>query len=248
MRFFSASIAAMLLAASTAGAFAASQQTAEQNPYTQSYVSQRKAATKSEPGAPVILLGKDKINDYQRQLEKGYDILGYSSFDAGEVSPDKLLEHAALINADMALVYSEGKAKAPASLKLDKARAEAARKGAGTATQVQIDTASGDNTVYSYFASYWTKLPSPILGVHVQGTAEAQNGETGLLVLAVIEGSPAAAELRKDDNLLRLGEVRLDKPEALMQAAKRYAGQSVEIVFERDGQPMRKPLMLGSRP
>jgi len=247
MRFFAAPIAAVTLIAFASSAFAAPQQATEQNPYAQSYVSQRKAATKSETGAPLILLGKDKVNDYQRQLEKGYDILGYSSFDAGEVSPDKLLEHAALINADMALVYTEEKARAPASLKFDKARAEAARKSGEAATQVQIGTPTGDNVVYSYFASYWTKLPPPVLGVHVQGTAEAQNGETGLVVLAVIEGSPAAAELRKDDTMLRLGEVRLDKPEALMQAAKRYAGQSVEIVFERDGQPMRKPLTLGNR-
>ncbi|HQR60028.1 MAG TPA: PDZ domain-containing protein [Methylophilaceae bacterium] len=242
MRFFAVPIAAVMLTACASGALAA-----PDNPYVQSYVSQRKAAAKSEPGAPQILLGKDRVNDYQRQLEKGYDILGYSSFEAGEVSPDKLVEQAVLVNADMALVYSEAKGRAPASLKLDQARAEAAGKKEGSATQGQTDTVAGDHVLYSYFASYWIRLPLPILGVHVQGTAEAQTGETGVVVLAVIEGSPAASELHKDDILLRLGEIKLDKPEALMQAAKRYAGQSVEVVFERDGQALVKPLKLGSR-
>lgn len=212
---------------------------APENPYIATYVGKSVAAGKPAT-VPRIYRGQDKDADYQRQLEKGYDMLGYSSFEAGDISPDQLVEAASRVDADVALVYTEVAARAPASVRLAQARA-AQQEGAAA------DVPS-DGKLYSYFASYWTKLPAPILGVHVQGTAEVQSGETGLVVLAVIESSPAAAVLRKNDTLLRLGEVRLDKPENLAQAARRYAGQTVEVAFERDGQTMRQRVTLAGKP
>lgn len=208
----------------------------QDNPYTKAYVAQSRVTAKAEPGAPQIFLGKDKVVDYQRQLEKGYDILGYSSFEGGEVPPEQLTEQAVRVNADVVLVYPTVTARTPKSVKMDKAKAKAAGK------EVALD----DGKVYSYFASYWTKLPPPILGINVRGTNEAAEGQVGLVVLAVIEGSPAAAALRNDDVLLRLGDVRLDKPEALGPAARRYAGKPVEVEFERAGEVQRAQLTLGA--
>ena len=245
MRLIDTVLAAPLIAACVFIQFAVAETSAD-NPYAKTYVSQKQVAAKVEPGQAKIYVGKDKVGDYQRQLEKGYDILGYSSFSAGEVSPDKLAAQAAVINADVALVYTQVSGRAPASVRLDKAKAAAMAKEAGdTAVKPDQPKDVPAAVLYSYFASYWTKLPPPILGVHVQGKVETASGETGLQVLAVIEGSPAAATLRREDTLLRLGEIPLDKPEALMQAAQRYAGQTVDVVFERGGEKMSKSLSLG---
>jgi len=241
MRFLTLPIAALLLTA-CASNHPATPQPVSDNPYTQAYTSQAKVAAKAEAGPPQIFRGKDKQADYQRQLEKGYDVLGYSSFEAADVAPAKLTEQAVKVNADVALVYTAVANRTMVSVRPDAAKAATGTQAANT------DEAPGTGRLYNYFATYWTKLPAPILGVHVQGTAQAQNGETGLVVLAVIEGSPAAAELRKDDTLLRLGDARLDQPEALMQTARRYAGQSVEVVFERQGEILSRSLTLASRP
>ena len=236
MKPFSASLVMLLLlAAAPAGAEDATT-VPQENPYTKSYVAQSKVAARAESGAAKIYLGKDRVVDYQRQLEKGYDILGYSSFDGGEVPPALLEEQAAKVNADVVLVYPTVTAKTPKSVKMDMAKAKAAGK----------EVAKDGGKVYSYFASYWTKLPPPILGINVRGTSEAGEGNVGLVVLAVIEGSPASAALRKDDVLLRLGEVRLDKPEALGPAVRRYAGKPVEVEFERSGEVQRAQLTLGA--
>ena len=72
--------------------------------------------------------------------------------------------------------------------------------------------------------------------------------EQGVEIIAVIKGSPAAsAGLQKGDTLLRLGDVELSKPELLPQAAQRYAGQSVELVYSRIGQEQRQSVTLNSR-
>lgn len=237
MKLFSASLFTLLLLAAVPARAGEAAPAPAENPYTKSYVEQSRAAAKAEPGAARIYLGKDRVVDYQRQLEKGYDILGYSSFDGGEVPPQQLEEQAARVNADMVLVYPAVTAKTPKSVKMDMAKAKAAGKEV---------TASSSGKVFSYFASFWTKLPPPILGINVRGTTEAGEGNVGLVVLAVIEGSPASAALRKNDVLLRLGEVRLDKPEALGPAVRRYAGKPVEVEFERAGEVQRAQLTLGA--
>jgi len=240
-------LAAMLIALfQSIAAHAAEPAPAEavpENPYSKTYVTQSSVAAKVEPGELQIYLGKDKVTDYQRQLEKGYDILGYSSFEAGEVPVDKLKEQAAKVNADVVLVYANLSGKPPKSVKMDRAKSRAAE---GSQSAGGEDSVKNDK-IYSYFASYWTRMPPPLLGVNVRGTTESEGGKTGLVVLAVIEDSPAAAALRKGDILLRLGEVGLDQPQALGPAVQRYAGQTVEVEYERGGELQRAPLTLGRR-
>ena len=188
----------------------------DSNPYAGTYVS-RQPAPPGQAAAAQIYLGKDKLADYQRMLEDGYDLLGYSSFEAGDVAPELLTQHARQVRADVALVYTEG---------------------------VQRPQAKGAR--YKYFASYWTRLPPPLFGVHVQRDTQADEGVGGLEVLAVIKDSPAArAGLRQGDILLRMGEVQLMRPEQLAETARRYAGQAVDVDWKRDGAPMRHTLTLG---
>ncbi len=216
MRLYHALMLTAMLAVSTSATAAGQEAEPDSNPYAATYVS-RQPAPPGQPVAAQVYLGKDKLADYRRMLEDGYDLLGYSSFEAGDVAPELLTQQAQQVRADVALVYTEG---------VQRPQAKDAR--------------------YKYFASYWTRLPPPLLGVHVQRDTQADEGEGGLEVLAVIKDSPAArAGLRQGDILLRMGDVQLMRPEQLADTARRYAGQAVDLDWKRDGAPMRHALTPG---
>lgn len=245
MRFIPPLIFTCLLAACTSAG--KPMQEAPPNPYAKNYVSHIAVSNTSANAAPQIYRGQDQLADYQHLLEEGYDMLGYSSFEAGDVSPDLLTEQAKKVHADLALVYVKRSGQVPASVKLDQAKARA------QSDKINPDAPRGelrnfDKEFYSYFASYWVKLPMPLLGVHVKQDREAGFPEKGLEVIAVIKGSPAAAAgLQQGDTLLRLGDVELSKPELLTQAAQRYAGQQTEIVYSRLGNEQRQTVTLNQR-
>lgn len=213
------------------------------NPYTKNYTS-RMPSPKSAPANEVqVFRGQDRVADYQTLLEDGYDLLGYSSFEAADVLPEKLTEQAMRVRADLALVYTHRSGETPASVKLDQAKARRESEEAGTAESAK----PANNRFYSYFASFWTKLPTPLLGVHVKQAKEAE-AVNGVEVIAVIKGSPAAvAGLQKGDTLLKLGEAELSKPELLSQAAQRYAGKETEVVFSRTGAVQHRGVTLNAR-
>lgn len=218
------------------------------NPYTKNYVSRMPAPARVPSAAPQVFRGQDRVEDYQALLEDGYDLLGYASFEGAEVPPEQLTAHAASIHADLALVYTTRSGETPASVRLDQARAKAEKEKAQGAPAQPEALAQKPNKFYNYFASFWTKLPPPLLGVHVKQAEKAELPADGLEVIAVIKGSPAAAAgVQKGDTLLRLGEVELKKPELLTQAAQRYAGQQAELLFSRIGAEQRQPVTLNKR-
>jgi membrane-associated protease RseP (regulator of RpoE activity) len=203
------------------------------NPFSESYVSRLPVpATKHE--SPRVFAGQDKVEDYYRLLEDGYDMLGYSSFKFRSTPPEKLMDHATSLNAEVVLVYTEG-------------IGNLARHSEGQPDEaVSKEVAARDETLYEYFATYWVRLPKPLLGVHVQ--RENLEDDAGLEVLAVIKGSPAATSgLMRGDVLHRIGDVELHKPEQLSQAAQRYAGQSVVVAGQHDGSDFTKIITLNQR-
>jgi hypothetical protein len=216
------------------------------NLYAKHYVSHMQAPRAS--AEPRIFRGQDRVEDYQTLLEDGYDLLGYSAFTAGDVPPDALNTHAAQVHADLVLVYTTVAGEAPASVKLDQARSKAEKaEDSRISPDAPRGTLHSASPFYNYFASYWTKLPTPLLGVHVKQDGEAGKTGSGLEVIAVIKGSPAAvAGIQKGDTLLKLGDTELTQPVRLTQAAQRYAGQRTDIVYSRMGVPLREAVLLNA--
>lgn len=195
----------------------------EDNPYALSYVARQLHGVRLGPGPaePDIYQGRKEVEDYQRMLDDGYVMLGYSSFEAGSVPPSRALAQAAKAAAGAVIVYEK-----PIS-------APVAVNGQSAGEPVVGADNAGNGRRYSYFATYWGKLMPPVFGVHVMQRNE-KSPESGLTVLAVITGSPAAqAGVAVGDNLLNLAGEVLSSAQELQEVSQRYAGQEVLLVLRR---------------
>lgn len=223
----------------------------ETNPYAKAFVSRAvpKAALQPDPQGPKVYRGVEEIQDYQRMLENGFDMLGYSSFADGDVPPELLIEHAKKVKADLVLVYTKLAGNTPPSVKIQQLRsqAEEAKKEEAAGNAPKGILLPPEQIRYDYFASYWVKLAPPVIGVHVTSSQEETKTQ-GLKVIAVIKNSPAAqAGILGGDVITRIGEIELTKPEELIQASQRYAGQTVEVAWLHEGSLSSKPLTLNAR-
>lgn len=217
-----------------------------ENPYIKSYLSLDKPAIalQPDPDGPKLFRGNNKDTDNNRMLVKGFDMLGYSSFDAKEVKPEQALEQAKQLKADLVLVYTKETAGTPASVKIQQMREQAMKaKSAKNTDAPPLD----DSPVYNYYASYWVKIAPPVIGVHVKGTSKDAKVD-GLIVLAVVEGSPAFnASLKEGDMLTRIGDVALTNTQSLSQVVKSYEGKTVDVEYVREGKPIKTVMTLNKR-
>ncbi len=221
---------------------------AAENPYEKNYKAQNNGGLKSIQSKPdtKIFVSNHKDDDNITMLESGYDMMGTSDFEAGKVLPELAMQHAKAIQADTVLVYRKY-----ASKKTDLSKIEVIRQAAKTTGEVDASVLEDDEEQFKYHASYWAKLPMPLLGLHViklKPAGEDTKPEDGLKVLAVIRDSPAAkANLLRGDVLRKIGDIELQKPEELSAAARQYQGKTVEIAYERGGEPEITKLTLNSR-
>ena len=217
---------------------------AAENLYEKNYKAQNTGNLVSLQANPdtKMYVSNHKEDDNISMLENGYDMMGTTGFEAGEVSPDLALQHAKAIKADTVLVYSKYGSAMTASSKIDTYK-EAAKKNGGVIDEKDL---AEDGVKYKYFASYWAKMPTPMLGVHIIKLVRPANDDEdsaqkdeikGIKVLAVIKGSPAeVAGLKRGDSLLKINETELNKPEELSSVVRQYQGKTVKIAYERDGQ------------
>jgi len=223
---------------------------AEENLYAKHYKEQNGRGLKSLLAEPdtKMYVSNHSDEDNIDMLENGYDMMGSTGFEAGSIMPDMALAHAKSIKADIVLVYSKYASKKSSLSKL-----QLIKEAAKTTGEIDADALEEDEEKYQYYASYWAKVPMPLLGLHVIKLKQKdKNGNVteldGLKVLAVIKGSPAfKAGLKRGDVLLRLGDMTLQQPEELGQVVGRYQGQQVDVAFEREDEPDVTKVTLNAR-
>ncbi len=227
---------------------------AEVNLYAKNYKEQNTYHLKSQSANPdtQMFVSNHKDEDNISMLERGYDMMGSSGFEAADVSADYALQHAKTIKADTVLVYSKYGSAKTGSSKMELIK-EAAKNGG----EIDAKDLVEEPTKYVYYASYWAKLPMPMFGVHVIKLIKASDNkderaknaaEKGLKIIAVIKESPAAvANIVKGDTLLKIGDVELVKPDDLFAAVKRYEGRTVPVELERGGEGLKISVALNSR-
>jgi len=229
---------------------------AEVNPYTKNYQQQNTNNLKSLNANPdtKLLVSNHKEDDNISMLESGYDMIGSSGFSATEASPDLALQQGRAVKADTVLIYKKYESAKTASSQLQLIK-EAAKKG----EDIDPNDLVEEPTQYYFYASYWAKLPTPLLGVHIiklrKGTSDnSEEGADqvqdlpGLKVIASIKDSPAAkANIVRGDTLLKIGDVDLVKADDLFAAVKRYAGQTVPVQLQRNGVDVQASVTLNAR-
>ena len=211
----------------------------EANLYAKNYKEQNGYQLKSQHANPdtKMYVSNHKEDDNISMLESGYDMMGSSGFEGADAPVEAALQHGKAIKADTVLVYRKY-----GSAKTGHAKFELIKEAAKNGGEVNEKDMIEDSTEYKYYASYWAKLPMPLLGVHViklvkaASDEEAKSEEKGLKIIAVIKDSPAAkANIVKGDILLRMGDVELAKADDLFAAVKRYAGQTVQVELQHAG-------------
>lgn len=211
---------------------------AAENLYEKNYKEQNNSNLKSMQANPdtKMYVSNHFDDDNISMLESGYDMMGSSGFEAGSIAPDLALEHAKSIKADVVLVYSKY-----ASKKSSLSTLQTIKEAAKTTGEIDEDVLKGDEEQYKYYASYWAKLPMPLLGLHVIKLKHREKDsnevieDDGLKVLAVIKGSSAAkAGLKRGDVLLKIAGVEIQTPAQLSQAVGKNKGKEVKISYERN--------------
>lgn len=192
-----------------------------------------------------LLSGTRKQEDNISMLEQGYDLMGLSSFEAGDVPPEQALTHGKEIKADKVLVYVAKSRNSTPIGQMEFIRE--ARKAGKELTEQDLQ----ELPQYRYYASYWARLPAPLLGVHViklvPNDADTALAD-GVNVVAVIQGSPAdQAGLKRGDVLLSLGDKPVNKPEELLALVAELQGQAVELQVTRGGEAKTLQANIGKR-
>jgi hypothetical protein len=225
---------------------------ADENPYAKNYKEQNTYQLKSLNANPdtKLFVSNHKDDDNITMLEDGYDMIGSSGFSATEASPDLALQHAKSIKADTVLIYKKYESAKTASSQLQLVK-EAAKKG----KDIDPNDLVEEPTVHYFYASYWAKLPMPLLGVHIiklkknsDDSADEVEAVPGLKIIAVIKESPAAkAGIARGDTVLKIGDMALAEADDLFAAVKKYAGQTVAVELERKGVPTKVSVAINAR-
>jgi len=235
----------LVLAALAASSY---QARAEDNPYSSHYQAQNAGnhlhSLQANP-EPQIFSGTRRDEDNIRMLENGYDLMGFSSFEAGEVDATQALNHGRNIQADNILVYMKKAGGASPASKMEIIK-EAVKKGQPL-TEKDMATTPG---TYRYYATYWAKLPPPLLGIHVIKLVpkkSAQDDDTpprtansdGVRVIAVIHGSAAEKSgVLRGDQLISVNHEKVDDAAQLSSVVRKYRGKAVTLQLERQGEAL----------
>lgn len=186
------------------------------NPYSQFYQDQTGGQDISQlpniehpDGDPKVFRGTNVDADGQRMLEEGYVLLGYSSFNGGNVNEQNAVMHGRRIGASVVITYSQYTHTLSGSLPITTPDIQTATthgsatafgsgtaygsggyanySGSGTAFGSSQTTVYGSRTTYvpynvaryDYLATFWVKTKASIFGTRVVDLTAEQHREIG---------------------------------------------------------------------
>lgn len=221
-------------------------------------------------GKPKLFRGNKEEDDSLKMLEDGYALIGYSSFNAGNVDENGAISQAKKVHASVVIIYSKYTNTVSGTMPLALPDTQtsstsiygSAHGSGGYATYSgnAYTTTYGTKTTYipysvrrsDYMATYWVKLKPPTFGTHLKElTTEARQqigSNKGMLINAVIKGSPAFhADIFRGDVLRRIGSVEIYSSESFQEALTKYQGQSVPVVIYRNGKKIEKEIKFNTK-
>ena len=220
---------------------------------------------------PTLFRGSDPEKDAQRMMEEGYLIVGYSSFNAGNVNERDAITQAKKVHAIAVLSYSRYTNTVSGAMPFTVPDTQTSTTslygsvhgygGSATYSGGSNTTTYGTRTAYmpysvrrhDYLATYWVKLKQPVFGTHTRDlTNELRQkiaSNKGALVIAVIKGSPAfRADILKGDILKKISNVDIYDVSSVQDALGQHAGEEVTVEILRDGKTIEKQIKLNQIP
>lgn len=207
-------------------------------------------------GEPELFRGNDVTGDAQILVERGYQMIGYSSFNAGLTDISLLNSHARSLHASVVVFYTKYTETVSGSIPLTLPDTKTSKTthsgniyGAGGSASYSgssTTTTRGDKTYYipysvnrsDYVATYWVKSKLLALGIQFDDlpndVRQRLQRNRGSIITAVINDSPAfMADLLREDVIIRVGDQDITNSQSLSNAIEEYQGNRVEIEYIR---------------
>lgn len=246
-------------------------------PFAQFYYDQTGGADLSKlpsvvlpTGEPQVYRGNDQEQDALKMFEDNYNLVGYSSFNAGNVDENGAVTQAKKVNASVVILYSKYTGSVSGSLPLTLPDTQTSSTslygsaygsgGYASYSGTAYTTTYGSKTTYipytvhrsDYLATYWIKMKPPIFGTHIRDlTPEIKQqigSNKGVLIYAVIKGSPAfEADILKGDVLRKIGDVSVYDQESFQRALSDYESKETNVTILRGEKEITKSVKLRTR-
>ena len=237
--------------------------TACANPYSQFYNDQLGGRSLGEfpitdryEGEPQLYSTSDQDRDGQSLREKGYVLIGSSSFNSGAVDPQQAIRHAKKVGAALVLIQSQYTttvtvtSQHPGSIH--------GSGGYGSYSGTSTTTLPGESAthqipysvdLYDNDATFWAKSKPHSLGVHANDLTDDMRREIGsnrgVVVTVVVKGSPAFnADIMSGDIITKINDEVIPDAREFDAIVSRYAGQKVVLHTYREGREREVPLRL----
>jgi hypothetical protein len=225
-------------------------------------------------GEPQLLSSSDIRQDGLRLLEQGYFPIGRAKFREQLIDGRLALEQAREVGADVVLVKQQHVGSETYSVPVpewtpdrtivvnesaqthDQAtnNVQTFDKQTVTVIEGEYQTRYQNETVeyYDHTAIFWKKTVDPVFGVCVSELDDAQRkgiqSNKGVAVKAVVKRSPAfMADLFRGDILRRFAGKDVLGAEEFFDLVSANAGKTVDLELWRDGQSLKKKVVLRSR-
>lgn len=218
-------------------------------------------------GEPQVYRGGNQEQDSLRMNENNYTLVGYSSFNAGNVDEKGAIDQAKKVHAAIVMLYSKytGTQSGYAPLTLPNTTTSStsingnvyASGGYASYSGIVNTTTQGTKTTYipysvdksDYLATYWIKSKPPRFGAKFGDiTPEIKkqlSSNKGVLITAVIKGSPAfEANILNGDVLRQIGDISVFDEDSTLKAITMYEGRKVDLVIIREGKELQKSVKL----
>lgn len=209
-------------------------------------------------------------NDDITMAENGYVRLGNSNFNAKYIGEYGAIAQAKKVHASVVIIYSRYTDTVSGSIPITTPDTQTSttnfsgnvygsRGGYGSYSGTGTTTTHGSKTTYIPYnirrfdqvATYWIKVKVSLVkcGISlIDLTSEARQASEsnrGMLVYAVIKGTPAyQADIINGDILRSVGEIEINSQDSFQEAVEKYAGTEVQVIVWRKGNEIKKNIKL----
>lgn len=216
---------------------------------------------------PKVYRGTDQEPETLKMFEDNYGLLGYSSFNGGDVNENGAVTQAKKVKASVVILYSKytGTESGTVPLTLPDTQTSSTSLygnaygsgGYASYSGTAHTTTYGTKTTYipysiqrsDYLATYWIKMKPPRFGVHIRDlTPEIKQqigSNKGMLIYAVIKGSPAfEADILSGDVLRKIGDISVYDEDSFQRAVTEHEGKEAPVTIFRGGKEITKAVKI----